>query len=138
LLKEIQSTAPLDKMTVLAVNFADRYSPTPEEKLRAYIKEKKVAGVMPYPVYWDPTRSVTLGSSIFPSTPNTKLIALASEATATRTGLPFTPNCFLFVDGKLVWHGDPDPELEERSGFRKAIVHALETTYGAEAGVEAN
>jgi hypothetical protein len=49
-----------------------------------------------------------------------------STATAKRTEIPFTPNCFLFLDEKLVWHGDPDPELEEHSGFRQAVRDALQ------------
>lgn len=49
-------------------------------------------------------------------------------ATAKRTRIPFTPNVFLFVDGRLAWHGDPDPALEAHSGFRRAIAAALDET----------
>lgn len=61
-LREIRASSPANRLSVAAVNYASLKS-TPEDVLRAYVKERKQKGNMPFPVYWDKNRSVTLGAS---------------------------------------------------------------------------
>lgn len=72
LLAEIQASAPAEKLAVVASNYASQQTPTPTDVVRTYVRERKQQGGMPFDVYLDRDRSVTLGASA-PSPPRVLL-----------------------------------------------------------------
>jgi hypothetical protein len=44
-------------------------------------------------------------------------------------------NVFLFPDGELFWHGDPDPALKEHTGFERTVAATLNESVEAPAPV---
>ena len=68
-LAKLHASTPASQLRVVASNLA-ALSPTPEDQVRAYVRERKERGVLPFDVFYDQTRSITIGAVTSSPSPN--------------------------------------------------------------------